>query len=147
MQQYKSITLSATQQNVVEELRKHVHDMFPTAKPAGHDWQHMDSQLTLWLNTGGSILEEPQFITRVDPFLVCLYIMGHDLNRLPLFEPMSKSLKKKTEGLSEETLVKALKHNETIDAFNERAESRMTFMYGGLLRKFGIDDRTRGRLM
>ncbi len=118
--------------------------MFPTAQPGGHDWQHIKSQLDLWLHVGGSIMKE--FAYDFDPFLPMLYIPGHDLNRLPIFEPKhSRTFKKATEGLSGATLENALKYNAEIDAFNERAKGRMVAMYDGLLRKLGAPNNLRVR--
>lgn len=135
---YKPITLSSREREIVDTLKKHVRDMFPTAVQAGHDHQHIESQMMLWETVGGSVLEEKQFdgVNKMIPFLVA---PGHDLNRLPIFEPKHpRSFKKPTKDLEGEARDHALAYNAEIDAFNERAELRALGMYDGFLKRLGI---------
>ena len=97
----------------------HAKDMFPTAQPAGHDWQHPHSQTTLWKHVGGTVLEEPQFAGRVDRMVPFLVSLGHDLNRLPIFMPKSKA-------------------QPDHEVYNARAEKRMLGMYTGLIIQVGV---------
>ena len=146
--EYKPTILSDAAERVVEQLKLHVRDMFPTAEPGGHDWQHVDSQMTLWRNVGGSILEEDRFRDALDPFLPCLYIPGHDLDRLPVFEPKSpRALKKSVVGLAGEMLQEAALYNARIDDFNARAELRITSMYDGFLQELGVSEYLRDRVI
>ncbi len=118
MSKYKPLLLNSHEREMVDTLTVHAKDMFPTAEPAGHDWQHIESQMKLWAHVGGSVLEEPQFagVDRMVPFLVSL---GHDLNRLPPF--MSKS-----------------KAQPDYKEYNARAEQRMLGMYAGFLHTLNI---------
>lgn len=133
---YKALRLTPEGRLFVYTLLKHVEDMFPTNGPPGHDWQHAESQIRLWMTIGGSVLEEEQFAGKVDPLVPILVAAGHDLNRLSLFEPIGRSHKKKTDGLVGEALEQAVAHNAAITAFNERAEERKLCMYGGFLQLF-----------
>lgn len=134
MAQYKPLMLTEQEQKMVDVLKLHARDMFPTAEPAGHDWQHIDSQMMLWKHVGGSILKEPQFEGRMNPVVPFIVSVGHDLNRLPVFMPMSKFSKKELAGFSGQKLDDALAHNENADVLNNRARMRMISMYDGFLR-------------
>ena len=137
---YKKLNLSLAEMCFVGRLLEHVEDMFPTNGPPGHDWQHVESQIRLWMTIGGSVLEEPQFAGKgVDPLIPILVAAGHDLDRLSLFEPIGRSHKKKTDGLAGEALKMVEMHNAAIAAFNIRAEERKLSMYEGFLRMFGSD--------
>lgn len=114
MAKYEPLILSLAEYSIITALKLHATDMFPTAKPAGHDWQHIDSQMTLWQHVGGSVLKEPQFAGKVNPMVPFIVSLGHDLNRLPVFMPKSKNA---TDA----------------DKYNHRVRLRMISMYNGLL--------------
>lgn len=142
--QYKPLTLSPAEQRIVDTLKLHARDMFPTAHPAGHDWQHIDSQMTLWQHVGGSVLKEPQFAEKVDYFVPFLVSACHDVNRLPFAEEKGRPLKKRTEDLTDKALEEALTHNAAIDAYNKRALLRnLGFCEGFLRRLVSFDLRAR----
>lgn len=122
MAKYEPLVLTPEEQKIVDTLKLHARDMFPTAHPAGHDWQHIDSQMTLWQTVGGSVLNEPKFAGKVAPMVPFIVAVGHDLNRLPIFMPKSKA---------------------TTDAeeYNTRANQRMLGMFEGFLHKLNISTR------
>lgn len=134
MAQYKPLVLTPEEQKIVGTLKLHARDMFPTAQPAGHDWQHIDSQMTLWQHVGGSVLEELQFAGKVNPMVPFIVSLGHDLNRLSAFMLTSKFSKKELVAFSGQKLEEALAHNENADVSNDRARMRMISMYEGFLR-------------
>lgn len=114
MTKYEPLILSLAEYSIITALKLHARDMFPTAQPAGHDWQHIDSQMTLWQHVGGSVLKESQFAGKVNPMVPFIVSLGHDLNRLPVFMPKSKNA---TDA----------------DTYNLRARLRMISMYNGFL--------------
>lgn len=142
---YKPLMLTSTEQEILEVLRMHAKDMFPTAKPAGHDWQHIDSQLMLWQTVGGSVLEESQFEGNVEQLVPFLVSVCHDINRLPFFEEKGRHFERRTEGLTGEELKEAIAHNTAINAFNARARIRNIAFCDGFLRWLGISDFLRYR--
>ncbi len=147
MGKYTKILLNEMEARLTSALWLHVRDMFPTAQPGGHDWQHIGSQMELWEHVGGSVMRESQFAYGFDPLLPFLYIPGHDLNRLPIFEDKAPTFfKKKTDGLQGAAFEEAETHNAKLKTFNRRAEERMVAMYDGLLRKLGVSTDLRRRV-
>ena len=143
---YKPIVLSDAESRLTERLKAHVRQMFPIAQPGGHDYQHVLSQLDLWLHVGGSVMEE--FDSVFDPFLPALYVPGHDLNRLPIFEDWApKFFKMETKDLEGEALERAEAHNARLAADNQLVEERMVAMYDGLLRHLKAPDDLRERVL
>ncbi|TSC73332.1 MAG: hypothetical protein G01um101470_138 [Parcubacteria group bacterium Gr01-1014_70] len=128
MAKYKPLVLTEAEQKIVDTLKLHTRDMFPTAKPAGHDWQHLDSQMTLWQHVGGSVMQEPQFIVDVDPMVPFIVAVGHDLNRLPIFMPKSKA-------------------EPDFKEYNDRAKMHLLSFFYGFLCQLGIPIHLRNRAM
>jgi hypothetical protein len=128
MTTYKPLVLNSAERRIVDGLTLHAKDMFPTAQPAGHDWQHIDSQMTLWETVGGSVLEEQQFDGKVEPLVPFIVAVGHDLNRLPIFMPKSKSAA-------------------DYDEYNARTQCRMQYFFSGLLHMLDIPSDIQHRAM
>lgn len=147
MAQYEPLVFTEAEQKIVDVLKLHARDMFPTAQPAGHDWQHTDSQTRLWQTVGGSVLKEPRFAEKVDYMVPFFVSLSHDLNRLSVFMPMSKFSKKELTKFSGQKLDDALAHNENADALNDRARLRMLGMFDGFLRRLDIPPYLRQRVM
>lgn len=145
---YEPLVLTREENFLLAILRDHVRDMFPTAHPAGHDWQHVDSQLMLWKHVGGSVLREEQFVGRVYHFVPFLVSVCHDINRLPFAEEKGKSFKRELEDLTDRREIeKAVTHNVAVDCFNERARMRNLAFCDGFLRQLGVADILRHRTM
>jgi hypothetical protein len=128
MTKYEPLVLTPEERKIVNTLKLHAQDMFPTAEPAGHDWQHIDSQMTLWETVGGSVLNEPQFAGKVEPMVPFIVTVGHDLNRLSVFMPKSKSAA-------------------DFEEYNARAQVRMHYFFDGFLRLLDIPTDLQQRVM
>ncbi len=88
-----------------------------------------------------------EFDNAFDPFLPVLYIPGHDLNRLPIFEGWARKLKMETKGLAGAALERAEAHNAQLAAENRLVEERMVAMYDGLLRHLKAPNDLRKRVL